>query len=254
MSAGSPPEAYAAALAGLERMTLRRLDALLRELGPEAAYEVAIGAGHAPAGSLTSRILSDAGLRTAFARSAAGRPAEQVWARCVELGCRRHLRRPGRASRGRRARPAPRSRAVQRRRPRPARRAAGRARRHPQRHTAGRDVAFELGRGLAHAGVHVMSGLARGIDGWAHRGVLDRRRRTADRAVRSPWSPRVSTWSTPASTGELWERVADRGPAAQRGAAGHRARGVSASRCATGSSPGSPRWSSWSSRANAAAR
>jgi len=37
----------------------------------------------------------------------------------------------------------------------------------------GAHVARELARGLAAAGVVVVSGLARGIDGWAHRGALD---------------------------------------------------------------------------------
>ncbi len=37
---------------------------------------------------------------------------------------------------------------------------------------AGRDIAVELGAGLAAAGVHVVSGLARGIDGCSHRGAL----------------------------------------------------------------------------------
>ena len=36
----------------------------------------------------------------------------------------------------------------------------------------GRDVAYELGRDLAAAGVRVVSGLALGIDGAAHRGAL----------------------------------------------------------------------------------
>ena len=36
----------------------------------------------------------------------------------------------------------------------------------------GRDIAFELGTALAEAGVAVVSGLAKGIDGAAHRGVL----------------------------------------------------------------------------------
>src|SRR5262249_35107997 len=39
----------------------------------------------------------------------------------------------------------------------------------------GRDIARELGAGLAAAGVRVVSGLARGVDGWAHRGALSAR-------------------------------------------------------------------------------
>jgi DNA processing protein len=37
---------------------------------------------------------------------------------------------------------------------------------------AGRHTAYEVGSGLGGAGVHVVSGLARGIDGQAHQGVL----------------------------------------------------------------------------------
>src|SRR5204862_2603998 len=37
----------------------------------------------------------------------------------------------------------------------------------------GAHVARELARGIAAAGVVVVSGLARGIDGWAHRGALE---------------------------------------------------------------------------------
>ena len=44
---------------------------------------------------------------------------------------------------------------------------------------AGREVAAELGRDLAREGVVVVSGLARGIDGWAHRGRAASRGRGA---------------------------------------------------------------------------
>ena len=72
---------------------------------------------------------------------------------------------------------------------------------------AGRDTATTLGRQLADAGVHVVSGLARGIDGCAHRGALAGRRAAGDR---SRSSPLVTTSSTRASTRPV-ARVAERG-------------------------------------------
>ena len=62
----------------------------------------------------------------------------------------------------------------------------------------GAKVASELGRGLAAAGVVVVSGLARGIDAAAHAGAL-----AADRAPLrpSPSSAPGSTWSTRRRTG-----------------------------------------------------
>ena len=87
---------------------------------------------------------------------------------------------------------------------------------------AGRDIAHALGRDLAEAGVAVVSGLAKGIDGAAHRGALARRRR----ARPSPSSATGPTARTRASNTGLWHDVCDRGPAAVRVAAGHGARAV----------------------------
>ena len=73
----------------------------------------------------------------------------------------------------------------------------------------GRQVASELGSDLAAAGVIVVSGLARGIDGAAHAGAL--RERGAASA------PPVAVVGTgldivyPATNRELWEAVASRG-------------------------------------------
>jgi DNA processing protein len=49
----------------------------------------------------------------------------------------------------------------------------------------GRDVAYELGRDLAEAGVAVVSGLALGVDGAAHAGALGARGGAADAAGRT---------------------------------------------------------------------
>jgi DNA processing protein len=71
----------------------------------------------------------------------------------------------------------------------------------------GREVAAELGGGLAAAGVRVVSGLARGIDGWAHRGAL---------AVEGG-APPVGVVASgldvvyPPEHRELWFEVAERG-------------------------------------------
>jgi DNA processing protein len=72
--------------------------------------------------------------------------------------------------------------------------------------STGRSVAFELGRDLASAGVGVVSGLASGVDGAAHRGAL-----AADGA------PPIGVVGSgldvvyPRGQGELWSAVATRG-------------------------------------------
>jgi len=72
----------------------------------------------------------------------------------------------------------------------------------------GRDVAFELGRDLARTGVHVVSGLALGIDGAAHLGVL-----AAGDGAASPAAVVGSGLDVvyPRAHARLWEQVADAG-------------------------------------------
>jgi DNA processing protein len=72
--------------------------------------------------------------------------------------------------------------------------------------TTGRGVAFELGRDLAAAGVSVVSGLAAGIDGAAHRGVLDARSAPPIGVVGSGHDVVY-----PPHQGELWRAVASAG-------------------------------------------
>jgi DNA processing protein len=73
----------------------------------------------------------------------------------------------------------------------------------------GRQVAADLGRDLASAGVVVVSGLARGIDGAAHAGALG--------AVDGEGAPPVAVVGTgldvvyPTSNAKLWEQVVARG-------------------------------------------
>jgi DNA processing protein len=104
----------------------------------------------------------------------------------------------------------------------------------------GSQVARALGRELAAAGFVVVSGLARGVDGEAHRGALEGGRLTV--AVLGCGVDR----DYPASHRELARRIAESGLVASEYARppSNRRRGVSL--LATGSSPGSrsPRWSS----------
>ncbi len=71
--------------------------------------------------------------------------------------------------------------------------------------SVGRTVAYEMGHGLAVSGVAVVSGLALGIDGAAHRGALDHR------------GPVIGVVGTgldvvyPGANRGLWDDVADRG-------------------------------------------
>ncbi len=111
----------------------------------------------------------------------------------------------------------------------------------------GRSVARSLARDLAAAGLVVVSGMARGIDGEAHRGALDAGGVTV--AVLGCGIDR----DYPAAHAELARRICERGgsssPSTSR--ASSRRRGVSLR--ATGSSPASVARPSSSRRASAAA-
>jgi DNA processing protein len=167
-----PAAAYAAALAGFERMSLHRLLALLRHHSPLHAFEIAAGTADPPSAGLIAKVLAQDEVREAWVRSARRDPAE-VWERCVELGVEvTHLGHPDHP-------------AILVADPLPppvlftkgdrglldGRRVALVGTRNAT--AAGRHVARTFGDGLAQAGVHVVSGLARGIDGHAHAGALE---------------------------------------------------------------------------------
>jgi DNA processing protein len=170
MTLDLPPEAYAAALAAFPHMTIHRLGALLRHHSPAAAYEVAIGL-HGSRG-LIERVLADADVRAAWQRAGRSSIADDLWQRCDRLGVQvlvhggpgypaslldDPLPPPVLFSRGELGLLSGRRVAIVGTRNATA---------------AGRDTAATLGRQLASADVHVVSGLARGIDGCAHRGAL----------------------------------------------------------------------------------
>ena len=170
MNTDLPPEAYAAALASFPHMSIHRLGALLRHHVPSEAYSVAVGEQR-PAG-LIERVLADSAVRAAWQRAGRSSLLDEAWERCNRLGVRVLMH-------GALDYPA-----LLRDDPLPppvvfamgdlglldGRRAAIVGTRNAT--AAGRDTATTLGRQLADADVHVVSGLARGIDGCAHRGTL----------------------------------------------------------------------------------
>lgn len=163
--------AWAAALASFPSMTTHRLRLLLRHLAPRQAFAVA--AGQSPPPAPIDRLLLDRDLARRWADAAQRCTPDVVGQRCADLGI-------GVCVLGQPAYPwvlaldraAPAVlfhrgdlAALDRRRVGivGTRNATG----------AGRAIARRFGRDLAAEGVAVVSGLARGVDGEAHRGVLD---------------------------------------------------------------------------------
>ena len=164
-----PDAGYVAALAGFRGMTPRRLRTLLDHLAPRDAFEIASGAA-APT-PLVARLLTDE-LRGWWRQSAAERSPASCWELCNDAGV-------DVVTAGDQEFPAllgldPSPPAVLFVR--------GDLRALDTRRVgivgtrnatlAGRQTAVALGHDLAAAGVAVVSGLARGSDGAAHRGAL----------------------------------------------------------------------------------
>ena len=169
-SGGLPGEAYVAALAGFRNMNVHRLSALLRHHPPEEAWSVALG--ETPTHGLVAAVLAKHEVRTSWRRCAAERPPAAVWERCCAMGLQVLLRTD----------PDYPACLLDDLLPPPVlfvlgdlgllagRRVGVVGTRNAT--AGGRQAARELGIGLAAAGVHVVSGLARGIDGCAHQGTL----------------------------------------------------------------------------------
>jgi DNA processing protein len=197
-----PPEAYAGALLGVPGATRARVELLLRRHDPVTAWSVL---GEIGADPVVDQAFAD---RRRHAADAA-RPdlPARTWDRCQLAGVNvTHLG-------------SPRYPAVFALDPQPppvlffrgaldalgARRAGIVGTRNAT--SVGRTVATRFGTGLAAAGVAVVSGLARGIDGCAHRGAI----------ARPGGGPPVGVVACgldvpyPAEHRRLWDEVAHRG-------------------------------------------
>jgi DNA processing protein len=168
-----PPQAYAAALAAFERMSVQRLSALLRHHSAQHAFDVASGAAPATPGSVIGRVLDhDPSLGASWRTSARQHQPQAIWERCLALGLAVSM--VGDAEHPQACAldplPAPVLFSKGDRNILHGRRVALVGTRNAT--AAGRHVAKTFGLELAAAGVHVVSGLARGVDGYAHRGVL----------------------------------------------------------------------------------
>jgi DNA processing protein len=173
MSSALPPQAYAAALSGFEQMSIHRLAALLRHHRPDEAFAVAAGDMSPRAGGLLAKVLGDPGVREQWRRSARQCRPEQMWEQCCSLGIQVTIEGdddhpPALAID---PLPPPVLFSLGERSALDGRRVAIVGTRNAT--AAGRHIARSFGSGLAEAGVHVVSGLARGIDGHAHGGVID---------------------------------------------------------------------------------
>lgn len=205
MNTDLPPQAYAVALASFPHMSIHRLGALLRHHPPCEAYSVAVGEQR-PSG-LIQRVLADVDVHAAWQRAGRSSLLTEAWERCTRLGVQVLLH-------GSVEYPVL---LVNDPLPPPVvfakgdlgllggRRAAIVGTRNAT--AAGRDTATTLGRQLADADVHVVSGLARGIDGCAHRGALQTS--GAGRPIAVVASGHDVVY--PREHRELWASVAEQG-------------------------------------------
>jgi DNA processing protein len=159
-----------AALAGFDLMTPARLRTLVAH-HPDPAEAFAVAAGRAAPHQLVRAVMT-VEVAAAWRASAERRPPAAWSERCAHLGVRAHTMVDDTYPAPLRLDPEPPAVLFSR----------GDLAVLDERRVGvvgtrnatglGRDTAFELGRALGEAGVAVVSGLAKGIDGAAHRGVL----------------------------------------------------------------------------------
>jgi DNA processing protein len=233
---GLPQEAYAAALAGLDQMTPRRLGLMTRSGEPLGRIWEGLASGRpARRGILARLAAAEPAALAAWEREAPTVDVAALWRRCAgdavlilghpgypevlerdplppavlfargEVGLLHELGRPaepsGAEGAGRPDEVRPRERRTDRRR----RSVAVVGTRNAT--AGGLEAAAALGRDLAAVGVSVVSGLAKGIDGAAHRGAL------AARGGAPPIGVVASGLDVvyPRQHAELWEEVSARG-------------------------------------------
>lgn len=196
--------AYVAALAGFDQMTSARLRSLLAGRSPADAFAIAAG-NRDPAPPVAALFQRRPELRGAWIRSAASRDPDLVWAECRRLDLEVLVHGDPRFPPQLMHDPEP-----------PvvlfvrgdvdaldARRVGIVGTRNPTQR--GRQSAARFGYELADAGVVVVSGLARGIDGAAHRGALAAGGRPIGVVANGHDSP------YPREHRELWREVAAAG-------------------------------------------
>ncbi len=205
MSAEPTTQAFVAALAGFERMTSARLRGLLARHDPAEAYAVASGRAPAPP-ALAAVFAQWPDLAAAWRRDGERRDPQRCWEQCAAAGIDvvtpDDARFPPQLVGDPACPPALFVRgdlSVL-----DARRVGIVGTRNCTQR--GSETAARFGRELAGAGVVVVSGLARGIDGAAHRGVLADGS-AAPAAVVGNGLDRPY----PKRHAELWERVAAAG-------------------------------------------
>ncbi len=204
---GLPAEAWVAALAGLPAMRPARLRAVLAAADPAEAWaKVAAGAASALVGVADACRPDPVGVARLWAAAAGRVSVAGTWAAYCRAGVTVAL--PGRPGYPPElvVDPDPPALLLSLGDPRAldGRRVAIVGARRCTRY--GRDVAYELGRDLAAAGVRVVSGLALGVDGAAHAGALSVGGAPPVAVVGS--GPDVVY---PAAHGGLWRQVATAG-------------------------------------------
>lgn len=166
-----PQGAYLASLAGFSRMTTKRLSSVLAHLEPRDAFAAAVGDVRPPP-DIAALLAKDPELAAAWRADKSARDPARCWSQCLETGVsvlsRLDERYPAQLLDDPAAPPVLFARgdlgALDARRV-----GIVGTRNATQR---GRETAAQFGYELASHGIVVVSGLAKGIDGAAHRGAL----------------------------------------------------------------------------------